>query len=204
VDISVRRGDPNGQSSAVDNSQPGGALKLDVVNMPVQALTAFMGLPLDRIRMDGFPQGRYSLHLEAPQGTTLEDLGPAIQLAVAQAANLRLVRTDEEEDVWVVQATPRVGSLLQPAESGKARVCVYQRDTRKLILERCSPDQVARTLEVYLGTPVVNEMGRTGEFSTIVDMNAPGAEGVRSAIEESLGLTLVRARRRVERVTFAP
>lgn len=204
VDISVRRGDPNGQFSAVNNSQPGGALKLDVINMPVQALTGFMGLPLDRIRMEGFPQGRYSLHVEGPRGTTLEDLGPAIQLAVAQAAHLHLVRTDEEEDVWVVQATPKAGSLLQPAESGKARVCMYQRDTQKLILERCSPDQVARTLEVYLGMPVVNETGRTGEFSAIVDLNAPGAEGVRSAMEENLGLTLVQARRRIERATFAP
>ena len=203
VDISVRRGDPNGQSSAIDNSQPGGALKLDVVNMPVQALTGFMGLPLDRVRIEGFPQGRYSLHVEAPRGTTLEDLGPAIQLAVAKAAHLHLVRTNEEEDVWAVQATPKAESLLQPAESGKA-VCMVERDTHKLILQRCSPDQVAKTLEIYLGMPVVNETGRTGEFSGIVDLDAPGAEGVRSAIEENLGLTLVQARRRVERVTFAP
>lgn len=205
VDISVRRGDPNGQSSAVDNSPPGGALKLDVVNMPVQALTGFMGLPLDRVRIQGFPQGRYSLHVEAPRGTTLEDLGPAIQLAVAQATHLHLVRTNEEEDVWVVQGTPKMESLLQPAESGKGRrVCMYERDTRKLILERCSPDQVAKVLEIYLGMPVMNEAGGSGEFSAIVGLDAPGAEGVRSAIEENLGLTLVRARRRVERVTFAP
>lgn len=128
-DISVRRGDPKGQVSFVDeSSEPDGPVKLDAINMPLSALTSFMGLPLDRIRMNNSSPDRYSLRVAAPEGT-LEQLGPAIQLAVASAANLHLVRMNAEEDVWVVRTTPHSASPLQPVAPGKGHLCMYERST---------------------------------------------------------------------------
>lgn len=205
-DISVRRGDSNGQPSLVDNSaEPDGPVKLDVINMPLRALSGFMGLPLDRIRIRTSSPERYSLHVAAPEGT-LEQLGPAIQLAVASAANLHLVRVNAEEEVWVIRTTPQSASLLQPAAPEKGQMCMYERSTGKLILEHCTLDRVAETLEDYLTTPtpVLNETGIKGEISGIFDLASPGSEALRSALERNMGLTLVRARRKVERITFEP
>ena len=205
-DISVRRGDPKGQVSFVDDSsEPDGPVKLDAINTTLPALTSFMGLPLDRIRMDNSSPNRYSLHVAAPEGT-LEQLGPAVQLAVASAANLHLVRMNAEEDVWVIRTTPHSASPLQPVAPGKGQLCMYERSTGKLILQHCSLDKVAETLENYLTTPtpVLNETGIKGEISVILDLATLGPEALRSALEQNMGLTLVRARRKVERITFEP
>ena len=205
-DISVRRGDPEGQVSFVnDSSEPDGPVKLDAINMPLPALTSFMGLPLDRIRMNNSSPNRYSLHVAAPEGT-LEQLGPAIQLAIASAANLHLVRMNAEEDVWVIRTTPHLASPLQPVAPGKGHLCMYERTTGKLILQHCSLDKVAETLEDYLTTPtpVLNETGIKGEISVILDLATPGPEALRSALEQNMGLTLIRTRRKVERITFEP
>jgi len=67
-------------------------------------------------------------------------------------------------------------------------------------------DKVAETLEDYLTTPtpVLNETGIKGEISVILDLATPGPEALRSALEQNMGLTLIRARRKVERITFEP
>jgi hypothetical protein len=205
-DISVRHGDSKGQTSIVDySSEPDGPVKLDAINMPLKFLITFMGLPLDRVRMNSSSPDRYSLHVAAPEGT-LEQLGPAIQLAVASAANLHLFRMNAEEDVWVIRTTPHSASLLQPVAPGKGQLCMYERNTGKLILRHCSLDKVAETLEDYLTTPtaVLNETGIKGEISVIFDLATLCPEALRSALEQNMGLTLVRARRKVERITFEP
>lgn len=203
-DVSVRPGDSGGQGSIVDNSvEPNGPVKLDVINVPLLMLTSFMGLPLDRIRMNDYSSARYSLHVAAPTGT-LQQLGPAIQLAVASAAKLHLVRTDNEQDALVLEKTPQAATLLQASATGKGHVCFFDRGTQKLILQRCSLDKIAEAVENYVGEPVLNETGIGGEFSAIVDMSQTSPEALNAALHQNLGLTLVRARRKVERIAFEP
>jgi len=196
-DISVRAGDPNGQASIIH-----GELNTDAFNLPVQMLGSFMGLPLDRIRWEVFPAERYSLHLVGRSGS-LEQLGPAVQLAVANVANLRIVHKNDEEDVWILQSTMISASLLEPASPGTGRpLCMFEANTRRLVLQQCSLTKVAEQLEYYLHMPVLNETGIDGEFSGIVELSTPGFEGLKSALEQNLGLTLSQARRPVERITF--
>jgi thiol-disulfide isomerase/thioredoxin len=207
VDLSLRRGDPKGQTSIVDLSrQPDGPVKLDAINVPLLDLTGFMGLPRDRIRLKNLAGGgTYSLHLAAPSGT-VEQFGPAIQMAVASAAKLHLVRTNADEDVWVIQKTPESDRRLHRVAPGQGHLCMYDPATGKLILEYCSLDNVAEALE-ELGmtpTPVLNETGIQGEISAVLDLAAPDADQLRDALEQNLGLILIRARRRVERIRFEP
>jgi len=73
-----------------------------------------------------------------------------------------------------------------------------EHNTGKLIPQSCSLDKVAGTLEINLGVPVLNETGMKGVFSAITDLPGLSSDAARSALE----LTLVRGRRKVERITF--
>src|SRR5271165_5529525 len=202
--ISVLPGDPNGQHTMLlPSDDPAEPFKLDVLNSPVSLLISFMGLRLDRIRLTTYPHEFYSLHVSAPSGDE-QAFGPAIQLAVASAAHLRLTRTNEEEDVWIIQAAPNAKSRLEPAGLGKGHMCFYDRKTGKLILQRGSLDKLAEALEYFLRSPVLNESGIPGNFDAAFDLSSKNPDEVNAALEKNMGLTLVRARRKVERIALDP
>jgi uncharacterized protein (TIGR03435 family) len=69
---------------------------------------------------------------------------------------------------------------------------------------KTSLDGLAPRLEEALGGPVVNETNISGEFDATLDLPKGDAQAIKAALETNLGLTLVRARRKIDRIVLAP
>jgi uncharacterized protein (TIGR03435 family) len=205
-DISIRAGDPNGQTALIDNRGRNGApWALDIRNAPLMMLLAdALHIPFDRIPMQESAMfARYTLHVNAPNGD-MEQLAPALELALAGATGIKLRHVSQEQDAYVLQATPKAASLLSAADSKRGSLCFYEAQSGKLMLTSCSLNKLAQTLEGAMGTPVVNETGIAGEFDAIFDLPIHDNQAAAAAIEKNLGLTLTKARRSIDRIVVDP
>jgi len=201
-DISIRSGDPNGQMVIIENpGENGGSYSLDVRNAPLlDILPIALSTTSNRLEIHGGAQNtRYTLHVNAPRGN-LEQLAPALELAFAAAAGMKVSHAPTEQDAYVLQATPQAVSLLAPSTSKKGGMCFYESKSRKFMMMKSTLDDLAQTLEESLGTPVVNETGLPGEFDAIFDLSAVDKEAATAALKKNLGLTLTTARRKIDRI----
>jgi thiol-disulfide isomerase/thioredoxin len=204
-DLSIRPGDPAGKTVFV-HRRPGktdNAYTEDMLNAPLSMLFSYVaGMPQSRLVIHGTaPYEKYSLHLAAPEGD-IHDLAPAIELAIATAASMKLSRVATEEDAYVLQATPKTASLLPPATSDRGSYCFYNPNAAKLVMLKSTLGSLAQTLETVLDKPVVNETGIAGSFDANFDLPRGDAEAARAALEKNLGLTLVKAKRNIERIVL--
>jgi uncharacterized protein (TIGR03435 family) len=74
----------------------------------------------------------------------------------------------------------------------------------KLTMVKTSLDGFAPRLEEALGAPVVNETAIPGEFDATLDLPKGDADAIKAALEANLGLTLVKARRSIDRIVLDP
>jgi uncharacterized protein (TIGR03435 family) len=65
-------------------------------------------------------------------------------------------------------------------------------------------DSLVQTLETVLGKPVLNESGVAGKFDANFDLPTGNAEAAKTALEKNLGLTLVKAKRSIDRIVLDP
>lgn len=144
---------------------------------------------------------KYSLHVAAPGGE-IDDLAPAIQLAIASVAGRKLTRVTALEDAYVLQATPQAASQQAAVPANQARFCFYNSRDHKVMMMNTNLDKLASALEDAIGAPVVNETGISGNFSASFDLPKGDAEAAKAALEKNLGLTLVKAKRNIERVVL--
>jgi thiol-disulfide isomerase/thioredoxin len=204
-DLSIRPGDPAGKTVFV-HRRPGktdNSYTEDMLNAPLSMLFSYAAdMPQSRLVIHGTaPYEKYSLHLAAPDGD-IHDLAPAIELAIATATGMKLSRVATEEDAYVLQATPKTASLLPPANSDRESYCFYNPNAAKLVMLKSTLGSLAQTLETVLDKPVVNETGIAGSFDANFDLPMGDVEAARAALEKNLGLTLVKAKRNIERVVL--
>jgi thiol-disulfide isomerase/thioredoxin len=203
-DISIRPGDPGARMAIAhrpgkdDNSD-----SYDFLNAPLPALFQLAaGIQASRLVVHGGSDVKYSLHVSAPGD--LKQLAPALELAILTATGTRLTHVSAEEDAWVLQATPKAASLLAPAADDEQSMCFYNPQASKLVMMQATIDSLAQQLEITLGKPVVNESGLQGSFDANFGFPKGDAEAARAALETNLGLTLVKARRSIERTVIDP
>jgi len=201
-DISVRPGDPAGRMAFAH--RPGkndDSYTYDALNAPLPVLMQYAGgVAGSRLTVQADKGAKYSLHVAAPSGD-IDQLAPAIQLALVTAAGMKLSHVSTLEDAWVLQATPQATSLLPPSTL-KQSMCFYK--AGKLVMMQTSLNDLASQLEDLLGQPVVNETGISGNFDGNFDLPKNDPEGARLAIEKNLGLTLVKAKRNIDRTVIEP
>jgi uncharacterized protein (TIGR03435 family) len=79
-------------------------------------------------------------------------------------------------------------------------MCFY--NAGKLIMMQTSLDGLAGQLEEILDRPVVNESGLNGKFDANFDLPKGDVEVVKATLEKNLGLTLVKAKRSIDRTVL--
>jgi thiol-disulfide isomerase/thioredoxin len=205
-EISIRPGDPQGKVSIMVTGGDGkSASSYTYVNLPLAALLQMaLGAPASRITVHGGPtDAKYTMRLTYP-GSDPKLVAPAIETAIATAGGMKLSHVATEEDAWVLQSTPQAGSLLSPTASKHESMCDYNARSGKMTMVGTSLDDLAPQLEEALGAPVVNEAALPGEFDASFDLPKGDAPGAKAALEKSLGLTLVKARRSIDRIVLDP
>jgi thiol-disulfide isomerase/thioredoxin len=205
-EISISPGDPDGQPSIMmHNRSDGGGYYYDVKDGPLPMLFQLLaGVPEKRLVIHGpVPITRYTMRISLP-GTSLTDIAPATQLALAAAAGMKLSHITSEEDAWVLTATTKAATLLSPTASQHGSMCFYNPMTAKLTMVKTSLDGLAPSLENALGLPVVNETGISGEFDANLDLPKGDSNAIKAALETNLGLTISKAQRSIDRIVLDP
>ncbi len=205
-EISITPGDSDGVTMmSSENDTNGGASAYSISNASLFMLVPWAtGNPAKRIAFHGdFTKPHYNLRLTAPN-LDIKALSPALELAVASAAGVRITHTSAEEDAWVLQATPQAASRLTPTVSAHGSMCFVDPRSGQLNMVKTSLDDLAPALEQSIGAPVVNETGIKGEFDATFAVPKDNPEAVKAALESNLGLTLVKARRTIARVAVDP
>ena len=202
-DISIRPGDPAGRMSIAHRpSKNDDSYTYDFMNASLEVLMQYAGgVPGGRLVVHGDTSAKYSLHVAAPGGD-FDQLAPAIQLAIVTATGTKLSHVVTMEDAYVLQTTPRTASLLPPATSERGSMCFYNAQAGKLVMMEATLDSLAQTLETTLGQPVVNETGLRGDFDANFDLPKSDMEAAKAALDKSLGLTLVKAQRSIDRIVL--
>jgi len=202
-DISIRPGDPAGRMSIAH--RPGkndDSYTYDFMNAPLKMLMEDAGgVSGSRLVVHGVTDTKYTLHVSAPGGD-FDQLAPAIQLAIVTATGTKLSHVATMEDAYVLQTTPRAASLLPPATSEQGSMCFYNAKAGKLVMMQTPLDDLSQQLEEILGKPVVNETGLQGNFDANFDLPKGDMEAAKAALEKNLGLTLVKARRSIDRIVL--
>jgi thiol-disulfide isomerase/thioredoxin len=205
-EISIRPGDPAQQTSmAMTSSSDGSFMRYDMKNTPLPALLRFgLGMPADRLVIHGGSSDtRYSMILVSP-GSDIKPLAPALELAIAAAAGMKVSHVAAEEDAYVLQATPRASARLAPTASQFESMCFFDRRDGKLKMVKTTLDDLAPRLEDALGVPVLNETKISGEFDAELTLPKDNLEATKAALEATLGLTLIKTKRQVDRVVLDP
>jgi len=205
LDISIRPGDPAGRTAIAHQSgKNDDSYSIDYLNAPLQMLMQDAGgVAGSRLTIHGANDAKYSLHVSAPGGD-IADLAVAIQQVIVTATGMKLTHVTTEEDAWVLQATPKAASLLPPATSDQGSMCFFNPEADKLVMMQSSIDDLAKTLEPILKSPVVNETGLQGNFDANFSLPKGDVDADRAALESNLGLTLVKAKRIIDRVVLDP
>lgn len=205
-DISIRLGDPDGitRISTTFDSESGQS-SYEIKNATLVMLVPWAtGIPSGRVVFHADPtKAHYNVHLTAPD-LDLKQLAPALELAITSAAGIKLTRIAAQEDVYVLQATPQAAARLTPTASTHGSMCSLDTHTGKLKMVNTSLDNLAPALEQALRVPVVNEAGISGEFDATFPLPKEDFEAAKLALKADLGLTLVKARRSIERIVLDP
>lgn len=203
-DISIRPGDPAGKVAiAHRGGKNDDSYSIDFLNMPLDTLLkAAAGIQGSRLTIHGGTDTKYSLHVSAPGGD-IEQLAQALQMAIVTATGMTLSHASAIEDAYVLEATPKAASLLPPSTSDQS-MCFYNKQAGKLVMMQSSLDSLAQTLEPILGALVVNETGLKGNFDANFSVPKGDVDAARAALETNLGLTLVKARRSIDRIVLDP
>jgi uncharacterized protein (TIGR03435 family) len=148
-------------------------------------------------------KAHYNLHVSSPD-LDIKRLAPLLESAVASAAGVKLTRVTAEEDVYVLEATPQAKARLTPTVSNHGNMCYFDMRSGNLMMVKTSLDNLAPALEQALKFPVVNEAGIPGEFDASFALPKDSFDTAKAALESNLGLTLVKARRTIDRIVVDP
>jgi uncharacterized protein (TIGR03435 family) len=204
-EISIRPGDPKGQVTMLMRPAKDGVPALyEMRNVPIAQMVEWArSVPDSRVVIHGAAEARYTLRLTAPDLDT-EPLAPALEIAIATATGMKVSHVSTEEDVWLLKATPQANALLSPTASKFESMCFYNPGDHKLMMVKTTLDELAPSLDDAVGVPVVNETGVTGEFDASFELPKGDVAAIGAALEKNMGLTLVKARRSVERIVLDP
>jgi uncharacterized protein (TIGR03435 family) len=205
-EISIRPGEPDGKVIMFSgNDKATGTSSYDFRNASLSMLIPWAAdIPDSRLAIHGdLDKARYNLHVSATD-LDIKQLSPALEVAVTSAAGVKLTHQSKEEDVWLLKATPQAATLLSPTASKHESMCFRNPQNGKLVMVGTSLEDLAPRLEEALETPVLNETGLPGEFDASFPLPKDTIENASAALQANMGLTLVKARRSIDRVVVDP
>jgi len=205
-EISIRPGDPDAMPMTMTGADKAtGQSSFDMRNAPLSMLIPWaLSLPSNRISIHAdADKAHYNLHLSAPN-LDVDQIAPLLEQAIVSAAGVKLTRHAEEEDAYVLEATPQAVARLTPTVSNHGSMCMYDARDGKLTMIKTSLDDLTQSLEEALGSPVVNETKMPGEFDAEFLLPKDSFDAAKAALETNLGLTLVKAKRTIDRVAVDP
>jgi thiol-disulfide isomerase/thioredoxin len=197
-ELSITPGDSSQKATMMSH----GVGIADIANAPVEFLVQFgMDTPESRIEIKGvLPKMAYNLHLHAP-GMDKARLKPAVELAIEAATGARIEHVSTVEDVYLIEPLDKAKGVLQVSpETSSFGMAFYSTNQQSMQLINASMDQMAVALESALGSPVVNETGIQNKVLANFKMTSKDVAAAKAALETNLGLTLVPAKRPVERL----
>ncbi len=162
-----------------------------------QAVSSAHQIPASRIVAPAwFDEAKYDMVVAAPKGAE-SDLLPLLQKALEVAFRLRIRRETQETDVLVLRVSKgRTPNVRKPVSSGGS---VSRRSGKFTALN--SPLRVLTiNLEWILKQPIIDETGLDGKYDFELVWEAAKPESLPQAVREGLGLELIPAKRRVEKL----
>jgi uncharacterized protein (TIGR03435 family) len=181
------------------------SLSYDMRNAPLSMLIPWATeLPDDRVSIHGdAAKAHFNLHLSGPN-LDVDQLAPLLQQAITAAAGVKLTHHAEEEDAYVLEATPQAESRLTKTVSNHGSMCNYDARDGKLTMVKTSLNDLAQSMEEALKIPIVNETKIPGEFDAEFNLPKDNFDAAKAALGTNLGLTLVKAKRTIDRVAVDP
>jgi thiol-disulfide isomerase/thioredoxin len=202
LEISIRPGNYNGRMTIQKSPLPDGSYTYEMENASLSQFIQRAGnLSKDRFNIVGENKATYSLRVNAPRGE-IEQLGPAILVALATATGRNFSRVTTEQEVYLLEATPQSTSLLSRSTSKGTGYSNYNLRDGSLLLMNGSLDKLAHTLEFATGIPILNQTNIVGQFNASLDLPKTDFDSVKAVLEKNVGLTLTKARRPIEHLTL--
>ncbi|HKQ49780.1 MAG TPA: TIGR03435 family protein [Phycisphaerae bacterium] len=168
-----------------------------VSNPPLNLLSSVYQTPAYLVDLRAtLPDGYYDVVASLPAGKA-EQLYPLLRRATETAFGITTRRERRESDVYVLTLPEGGSSLLKPtamASGGSGT----RSSTDKIELTGETLKRLAALLGTRLSTPVIDETGLAGRYDIKLKWEGDGPEPVIQAVEQTLGLELRPARRRVE------
>jgi uncharacterized protein (TIGR03435 family) len=207
-EISIRPGDPDAMPmtmTGADKTTGQSSSSFDMRNASLSMLIPWaLSLPSNRVSVHGdADKAHYNLHLSS-SNLDVDQIAPLLENAITSAAGVKLTHHAEEEDAYVLEATPQAAARLTPTVSNHGSMCMYDARDGKLTMINTSLDDLTQSLEEALGVPVLNEAKKPGEFDAELTFPKANYEAAKAALETNLGLTLVKATRKIDRVAVDP
>ena len=146
------------------------------------------------------PDVLYNLQINAPTSNS-KQLAQAVELAIANGAQVRIEHVTTLEDAYVLTAKPEAQGKFQQDNSYGA--ALYSKKEQVMRCLHATTDQMATALEKALGKPVVNESGITGKLMQNFKFPQNDLAAANAALAD-VGLVLAPAQRQVEMINVAP
>jgi uncharacterized protein (TIGR03435 family) len=199
-EISVTPGDASQRAHAMMF----GAGDFNLLNGQMKDLLEFgLDIPESRIETKGtLPEKAYNLHVHA-SGADEKQLRQAIELALVASTGVKIERKSQLEDVFLIRPVDKSKGMLHADTSQSGGVAFYSKKTEQVRMLSATVSQLAGALESALGSPVVNESEITTQATATIRIPPHEIQAARLALETNLGLTLVAAKRPVQRFTLS-
>lgn len=205
-ELTIRPGNPDGTSDEMVRHEDDGKISgYFMKDEHVKGMIAFTrGLPQNRVLLRGAAaKSAWSLRLTGAD-LNLARLRPVIEAGLLSGAHLRVTSTWEDAEAYVLQTGSSSSVSLGPPANDKVSGAWFDPQSSRLSVVNGSLDDLAKTLEDAIGAPVVNETHVSGRFD--LDLRLPASEDTAwtKLVEQETGLTVTRARRKVEKIIVEP
>jgi thiol-disulfide isomerase/thioredoxin len=134
------------------------------------------------------PDGRYDLRTDF---TDVPDsvISSVVQEAILSGLHLQVQSKTLTKNAYILRATDASKKLLSPSASAGRQIRGYFNGSLRIM--NGTMDDLAYELATALENPVVNETGLVGNFDVQLKFTERGAESVKTALQNVLGLELI-------------
>src|SRR5262249_23090091 len=136
----------------------------------------------------------YKVSVVMPKGRE-EAIYPVFQQAEEAFFGIRTRREIQEVDAFALQASAGKAASLRASQAPKAQAWFGR---GRIHAEKQRLTQLAQTLENFLGRPVVDETGLTGEYDWDLPYNNVDESLLLNAMRDQLGLDVAPVKRMIE------
>ena len=175
--VSIKPADPERLSPGHSGNDP------SRISYPSANLTFLMIRAFDvkNYQIDGIDLMNlqfFSIEAKLPEGATQDQVPAMLQAMLADRFGLKYHRESRMDSVLAL-VVDKNGAKLKPADEKSRSGIMFSPSSGHLEFRRQTIAQLARSLSVDLGKPVLDMTTLPGEFDVVMDVNPADLEGLR-------------------------